>query len=78
MKNRFPKSFVPLEDEFRAVVGTAAAAYYLNRKEQTLRSWSCHQNGPLSPMKINGRLIWFVVDICRIVGCKPLIQGATT
>ena len=42
---------------------TALAAKALNRKPQTLRSWACFENGPLRPIRINGRLAWLVADI---------------
>ncbi len=33
--------FPPLEQVTRPAVETAAAAYYLNRQQQTLRGWAC-------------------------------------
>jgi len=42
---------------------TEQAAFYLNRKPQTLRAWACLENGPLRPLRINGRLAWVVEDI---------------
>jgi len=42
---------------------TALAAKALNRKPQTLRSWACFENGPVRPIRINGRLAWLVADI---------------
>jgi hypothetical protein len=44
-------------------VSTEAAAHFLNRKPQTLRAWACLENGPLRPIRINGRLAWSVTDI---------------
>lgn len=49
-------------------VSTNAAAYYLNRKPQTLRSWACFENGALRPLRINGRLAWPVSDIAKLCG----------
>ena len=57
-----------LSEEMRATVGTDAAAFHLNRREQTLRGWACHENGPLRPRRINGRLAWSVADLRRILG----------
>lgn len=54
---------ISLEYESRTHVSTVAAAYYLNRKAQTLRSWACLENGPLKPIKIHGRLAWSIVEI---------------
>ena len=55
--------FPPLEKESRTAVTTDAAAFYLNRKPQTLRAWACLENGPLRPIRVNGRLSWRVADI---------------
>lgn len=55
--------FIPLEQETRPTVPTDAAAYYLNRAPQTMRKWACLENGPLRPVRINGRLAWRVADL---------------
>ena len=60
--------YPPLESVTRPTVNTAAAAHYLNRRPQTCRIWACHENGPLRPMRINGRLAWRVADIRRLLG----------
>jgi len=62
-------NFTPLEKVTRPTVSTADAAYYLNRKPQTLRAWACLENGPLRPIRINGRLAWNVGEI------KSLLSG---
>jgi len=49
-------------------VDTAAAAYYLNRRPQTMRGWACLENGPLRPLRINGRLAWPVAELRRVLG----------
>lgn len=59
-----------LRQEVRATVGTGAAAFHLNRREQTLRVWACCENGPLRPRRINGRLAWAVADIRRVLGAE--------
>ncbi len=61
--------FTPLERETRPVIPTDAAAYHLNRKPQTLRAWACEENGPIKPMRINGRLAWSVAAI------RALLEG---
>jgi len=61
--------FPPLEQVTRSHVPTDAAAYYLNRKSQTLRAWACLENGPVVPIRINGRLAWSVAEI------KSLLSG---
>jgi hypothetical protein len=58
-----------LELVTRPTVATDAAAYYLNRKPQTLRAWACLENGPIRPIRINGRLAWRVSDL------KALLSG---
>ena len=56
-------SFTPLEQVTRSVITTKEAAYYLNRKAQTLRTWACFENGAICPIRINGRLAWPVAQI---------------
>lgn len=63
-----PQPFPPLEVVTRPAVETAAAAYYLNRRPQTLRTWACFENGPIRPLRINGRLAWRVADIKAVMG----------
>lgn len=53
--------------ENRTVIDTNEAAFHLGRKPQTLRKWACHEDGPLRPLRIHGRLAWPVDDIKRIV-----------
>jgi hypothetical protein len=61
------KKFTPLEDETRTALPTEDASYHLNRKNQTLRAWACLENGPIRPVRINGRLAWSVADIKRLL-----------
>jgi hypothetical protein len=63
-----PQQFPPLELVNRPTVDTAAAAHFLNRKPQTLRGWACMENGPLRPIRINGRLAWNVAELRRVLG----------
>lgn len=60
--------FPPLELENRPTVATDQAAYYLTRQQQTLRGWACREDGPLRPLRINGRLAWRVADLRRLLG----------
>lgn len=62
------EQFPPLEQVTRPAVGTAEAAYHLNRQPQTLRGWACLENGPLRPIRINGRLAWPVAELRRVLG----------
>ena len=63
-----PQQFPPLELETRPRVPTEQAAHYLNRRPQTLRGWACSEDGPLRPMRINGRLAWPVAELRRVLG----------
>jgi hypothetical protein len=57
------QTFPPLETVTKPSLPTKQTAFYLNRQEQTLRAWACLENGPLRPIRINGRLAWKVADI---------------
>ena len=61
-------SFASLESETRAAVETACAAFHLSRQPQTLRGWACHEDGPLRPVRIHGRLAWPVAELRRVLG----------
>ena len=61
------QTFPPLALETRTAVTTEAAAYYLSRKPQTLRAWACLENGPIRPVRINGRLSWRVAEILAVL-----------
>ena len=63
-----PVDFVSLNKESRTHVSTTVMCHHLGRKEQTARGWACHEDGPLSPIRVNGRLAWAVADIRRILG----------
>lgn len=68
MEKQAATQFPTLESVTRPTVDTAAAAYYLNRRPQTLRGWACHEDGPLRPVRINGRLSWNVAELRRVLG----------
>jgi hypothetical protein len=68
MKTENPQQFPPLELETRTLVPTANAAFYLLRQQQTMRGWACFEDGPLRPLRINGRLGWPVAEIRRLTG----------
>lgn len=63
-----PADFVPLHLETRTHVPTALMCWHLNRKAQTARGWACHEDGPLRPIRICGRLAWAVADIKSLLG----------
>lgn len=59
---------VPLDRETRTAVDTSTAAFHLNRRPQTLRGWACHEDGPLRPVRIHGRLAWRTADLRTLLG----------
>jgi hypothetical protein len=63
----YGETFTSLELERRTHVDTACAAYHLGRKPQTLRAWASSENGPLRPVRVNGRLAWPVAEIRRVL-----------
>lgn len=63
-------SIIPLAQEQRATLPTAEAARHLNRAQQTLRLWACQENGPVRPLRVNGRLAWPVVELRRLLGVQ--------
>ncbi len=68
MKTATPQQFPDLLTEQRPAVDTATAAHWLFRCPQTLRGWACFEDGPLRPIRINGRLAWPVAEIRRLLG----------
>lgn len=70
-----PQGFVPLDKEIRTHVSTKVMCYHLDRKEQTARGWACHEDGPIRPIRVNGRLAWPVDDIRRILGVTLKVEG---
>lgn len=67
-----PQKFPPLELEHRPRVPTEQAAFYLNRRPQTLRGWASAETFPdgLRPVRVNGRLGWPVAGIRRVLGVQ--------
>lgn len=65
------QNFIPLALETRSAIPTDAAAHHLNRKPQTMRSWASTEQGPLRPVRINGRLAWPVAAI------RALLEGGS-
>lgn len=57
-----------LEHELRSALPTREAALHLNRAQQTLRAWACLENGPIQPIRVNGRLAWPVEELKRVLG----------
>jgi hypothetical protein len=51
----------------RDTLPTNDAAPAINRRPQTLRKWACLENGPIRPVRINGRLAWRVSDLQNLL-----------
>lgn len=64
------QQFPPLELENRPRVSTKQAAYYLNRRPQTLRGWASAETFPdgLRPVRVYGILGWPMAGIRRLLG----------
>lgn len=62
-------NLIPLERETRTALPTHEAARHLNRAQQTLRLWAMRENGPIRPLRINGRLAWPTADLRRLLEC---------
>lgn len=60
--------YIPLHEETRSSLPTVEAAHHLNRAQQTLRIWACRENGPIRPIRINGRLAWPVSELRKVLG----------
>ncbi|MEX8519890.1 MAG: hypothetical protein AB3X44_15370 [Leptothrix sp. (in: b-proteobacteria)] len=67
---RSEPTFPPLETVTRPTLDTTAAAFYLNRRPQTLREWACFEHGPIRPVRVNGRLAWPVAAIKAALGLE--------
>jgi len=67
MANNSIHHIKPLDQETRAHLPTPEAAIHLNRAQQTLRIWAMRQNGPLLPIRVNGRLAWPVRELRRVL-----------
>lgn len=61
------KTIPPLNEVTRTHLPTADAAYYLSRAPQTMRRWHCNGGGPITPVRINGRLAWPVAKIRELL-----------
>lgn len=64
------QTITPLAQELRAALTTKEAAIQLNRAQQTLRLWAYRDDGPIRPLRINGRLAWPTAEIRRLLGVE--------
>ena len=65
---QFTAKYLPLEQINRPNLTTEEAAYYLNRRPQTLRVWACLEKGPLRPTRIGGLLAWSTAAVKALTG----------
>ncbi len=65
---QFTARHLPLEQVTRPNLKTEEAAFYLNRRPQTLRAWACLENGPIRPKRICGLLAWSTAEIKALAG----------
>lgn len=68
LRNSQATAVTPLHEETRFALPTSEAAPQLNRTPQTLRQWAHKGNGPIKPVRINGRLAWPVAEIRSLLG----------
>lgn len=64
--NQYPS----IDQITRSAITTEEAAYYLNRKPQTLRVWAMREDGLIRPIRINNRLAWPVKEIKKLLGVE--------
>jgi hypothetical protein len=63
------KTLTPLQFVTKPNLTTAEAAYYLNRRPQTLRMWACCSGTvPMRPRRIGGLLAWPTVEVKVLTG----------
>ncbi|QOJ19713.1 MAG: DNA-binding protein [Gammaproteobacteria bacterium] len=62
--------FQSIEKITLATVPTEQAAFYLNRRPQTLRIWAMKESGLIRPIRINKRLAWPVKEIKKVLGIE--------
>jgi hypothetical protein len=67
-KHQTPQQYPALETVNRPNLKTEEAAFYLNRRPQTLRVWACLENGPLRPTRIGGLLAWKTATVKALAG----------
>ena len=70
MQTATNQTYPPLESLTRPTIPTEQAAYYLDRKPQTMRACACLDNGAIRPLRINGRLAWSVKEIKKVLGVE--------
>jgi hypothetical protein len=62
--------YIPIDEVRKPNLTTDEAAFYLNRRPQTLRFWACNEGSELRPIRVNGRLAWRLTDVKIMVGAE--------
>lgn len=65
---QFTGQYLPLEQVTKPNLKTDEAAFYLDRRPQTLRIWACLENGPIRPRRIGGLLAWSTLEVKSLAG----------
>lgn len=66
---QFTGQYLPLEQVTRPNLKTDEAAFYLNRRPQTLRIWAMRDgSGPIRPRRIGGLLAWSTAEVKALAG----------
>lgn len=66
---QFTGQYAPLEQINRPNLKTEEAAFYLNRRPQTLRAWAMRDgSGPIRPRRIGGLLAWPTAEVKALAG----------
>lgn len=60
--------FPPLAEVTAEVVSTKAAAFYINRKADTLRRYAKMENPPITPRVFGKQFLWRTADIKALLG----------
>ena len=68
---QFTAPYPPLALVNKPNLTTAEAAYYLDRRPQTLRAWACRSgSGPMIPKRIGGLLAWNTAAVKALAGVQ--------
>lgn len=71
------KKLPPLELQTKPLLTTEEAAYYMNRKVQTLRIWACKKSGAANTHTYGwGPLGWKTSDVRKLVGIRAALHEA--
>jgi len=54
-------------EQHHQLLRTSEAAPILRVQPQSMRRWACFKTGPLTPVKVAGRLLWRASDIKRLI-----------